>query len=148
MEQFGKYQLVRRIGAGGMAEVFLARTAVAQGLSKELVIKKIHPDYARSQRFVSMFVAEAGIALGLNHPNIVQVFDFGRVDGTFFLAMEHIDGLDLVRLHAATQQAGRPLSLELAAFIVQETARGLDYAHRKTDAFGAPLAIVHRDVSP
>jgi serine/threonine protein kinase/tetratricopeptide (TPR) repeat protein len=148
MEQFGKYQLVRRIGAGGMAEVFLARTAVAQGLSKELVIKKIHPDYARSQRFVSMFVAEAGIALGLNHPNIVQVFDFGRVDGTFFLAMEHIDGLDLVRLHAATQQAGRPLSLELAAFIVQETARGLDYAHRKTDAFGAPLVIVHRDVSP
>jgi serine/threonine protein kinase/tetratricopeptide (TPR) repeat protein len=148
MEQFGKYQLVRRIGAGGMAEVFLARTAVAQGLSKELVIKKIHPDYARSQRFVSMFVAEAGIALGLNHPNIVQVFDFGRVDGTFFLAMEHIDGLDLVRLLAATQQAGRPLSLELAAFIVQETARGLDYAHRKTDAFGTPLAIVHRDVSP
>jgi predicted ATPase len=148
MEQFGKYQLIRRIGAGGMAEVFLARTAVAQGLSKELVIKKIHPDYARSPRFVSMFVAEASIALGLNHPNIVQVFDFGRVDGTFFLAMEHIDGLDLVRMLAAAQQAGRPLPVELAAFIVQETARGLDYAHRKTDAFGAPLGIVHRDVSP
>jgi tetratricopeptide (TPR) repeat protein len=148
MEQFGKYQLIRRIGAGGMAEVFLARTAVAQGLSKELVIKKIHPDHARSQRFVSMFVAEASIALGLNHPNIVQVFDFGRVDGTFFLAMEHIDGLDLVRMLAAAQQAGRPLPIELAAFIVQETARGLDYAHRKTDAFGAALGIVHRDVSP
>lgn len=148
MGPFGKYQLVRRIGAGGMAEVFLARTAVAQGLSKELVIKKIHPEHARSQRFVSMFVAEAEIALGLNHPNIVQVFDFGKVDGSFFLAMEHIDGLDLVHLLAATGRAQRPLPFELAAYIVQETARGLDYAHRKTDDFGAPLGIVHRDVSP
>lgn len=148
MEQFGKYQLIRRIGVGGMAEVFLARTAVAHGLSKDLVIKKIHPAYARSRHFMAMFVAEAKIALGLNHPNIVQVFDFGTIGGTFFLAMEYVEGLDLLRLLAASLRAGRPLPPEIAAYIVQETARGLDYAHRKTDAFGEPLSIVHRDVSP
>ncbi|GAB4557752.1 MAG: hypothetical protein Tsb0020_02150 [Haliangiales bacterium] len=147
MEQFGKYQLLRRIGVGGMAEVFLARTAVAQGLSKELVIKKIHPDFARSQRFLSMFIAEAEIALGLNHPNIVQVFDFGTANGTFFLAMEHIAGMDLLRMLESARDANLLLPLEIAAFVVQEMARGLDYAHRKADAFGAPLAIVHRDVS-
>ena len=82
MEQFGKYSLIRSIGTGGMAEVFLARTTVAQGLNKQLVIKKIHPAFARSRQFVAMFVDEAKIALGLNHPNIVQVFDFGAVGET------------------------------------------------------------------
>ena len=148
MEQFGKYQLIRRIGVGGMAEVFLARTPVAQGLSKDLVIKKIHPAYARSRHFLSMFVAEAKIALGLNHPNIVQVFDFGTVGGTFFLAMEYIEGVDLLRLLSASQHTGVPMAPEISAYIVQEVARGLDYAHRKADAFGEPLDIVHRDVSP
>src|SRR5690242_8409639 len=89
MDQFGKYTLVRKIGTGGMAEVFLARTTVAQGLAKTLVIKKIHPAFARSRQFVSMFVDEAKIALGLNHPNIVQVFDFGAVGEHYFLAMEY-----------------------------------------------------------
>ncbi len=79
MEQFGKYSLVRKIGTGGMAEVFLARTVVAQGLNKILVIKKIHTAYARSKQFVTMFRDEAKIALGLNHPNIIQVFDYGVV---------------------------------------------------------------------
>ena len=98
MEQFGKYTLLRKIGTGGMAEVYLARTTVAQGLAKTLVIKKIHPAYARSRQFVAMFVDEAKIALGLNHPNIVQVFDFGAVGDTYFLAMENVEGMDLLRL--------------------------------------------------
>ncbi len=148
MEQFGKYTLIRKIGAGGMAEVYLARTAVAQGLAKVLVIKKIHPAYARSRQFVTMFVDEAKIALGLNHPNIVQVFDFGAVGDTYFLAMEHVEGLDVLRLLQDCAHDRRRVPYGMASYIVQQLARGLDYAHRKTDEFGEPLAIVHRDISP
>ena len=148
MEQFGKYSLIRKIGTGGMAEVFLARTSVAQGLNKTLVIKKIHTAYARSRQFVTMFVDEAKIALGLNHPNIVQVFDFGAVADTYFLAMEYVEGVDLLRLLQEAARARQRLPYGLSAYIVQQLAKGLDYAHRKTDEFGQPLGIVHRDVSP
>ncbi|HWO26313.1 MAG TPA: protein kinase [Kofleriaceae bacterium] len=148
MEQFGKYTLIRRIGTGGMAEVFLARTTVAQGLNKTLVIKKIHTAYARSKQFVSMFVDEAKIALGLNHPNIIQVFDFGAVGETFFLAMEYVEGMDLLRLLQEAARARLRLPYGLSAYIVQQISKGLDYAHRKTDEFGEPLGIVHRDISP
>ncbi len=148
MEQFGKYSLVRKIGVGGMAEVYLARTTVAQGLAKTLVIKKIHPAYARSRQFVSMFVDEAKIALGLNHPNIVQVFDFGSVGDTYFLAMENIEGLDLLRLLQDCARDKRRIPYGLGAYVVHQLAKGLDYAHRKADEFGEPLGIVHRDISP
>ena len=148
MEQFGKYALVSKIGTGGMAEVFLARTTVAQGLAKTLVIKKIHPAYAKSRQFVAMFVDEAKIALGLNHPNIVQVFDFGAVGDTYFLAMENVEGLDLLRLLQDCAKERRRIPYGLAAYIVQQLGKGLDYAHKKTDEFGEPLAIVHRDISP
>jgi len=148
MEQFGKYSLIRKIGTGGMAEVFLARTTVAQGLNKTLVIKKIHTAYARSRQFVTMFVDEAKIALGLNHPNIVQVFDFGAVADTYFLAMEYVEGVDLLRLLQDAARARQRLPYGLSAYIVQQLVKGLDYAHRKTDEFGQPLGIVHRDVSP
>ncbi len=131
-----------------MAEVYLARTTVAQGLTKSLVIKKIHPAFARSHQFQSMFVDEAKITLGLNHPNIVQVFDFGQVGKTFFLAMEHVDGLDVLRLLEQTSAAGIRIPLGLASYIVQQVAKGLDYAHRKLDDYGDALGIVHRDVSP
>lgn len=148
MEQFGKYQMVRRVGAGGMAEVFLARITVAQGLNKQLVIKKIHPAYARSNQFLSMFVDEAKIALSLNHPNIVQVFDFGQVGQTFFLVMEFIEGVDLLRVLQESSRAGKRVPLDIAAYVVQQVAKGLDYAHRKADEYGDPLGIVHRDISP
>jgi eukaryotic-like serine/threonine-protein kinase len=148
MEQFGKYQLIRRIGAGGMAEVFLARTSVAQGLTKQLVIKKIHPAFARSRQFAAMFVDEARIALGLNHPNIVQVFDFGQMGETYFLAMEYVEGLDMLRLMQEVARRRAAIPFGLCAYAVQQVAKGLDYAHRKTDDFGEPLGIVHRDISP
>src|SRR5688572_24676879 len=148
MEQFGKYSLVRKIGTGGMAEVYLARTTVAQGLAKTLVIKKIHPAFARSRQFVSMFVDEAKIALGLNHPNIVQVFDFGAVADTYFLAMEYVEGMDLLRLLQACASQKKRIPYGLSAYVVQQVAKGLDYAHRKADEFGEPLGIVHRDISP
>jgi serine/threonine protein kinase/predicted ATPase len=148
VEKFGKYELVKRIGSGGMAEVFLARTRVAQGLDKQLVIKKIHPAYNRSRHFQSMFVDEANIALKLNHPNVVQVFDFGQEGQTFFLAMEFVEGLDLLRLMQEAARQKRYIPLGICAYIVQQVAKGLDYAHRRTDDFGDPLGIVHRDISP
>src|SRR5579872_7606153 len=113
MEQFGKYVLVRKIGTGGMAEVYLARATVAQGLAKTLVIKKIHTAYAQNRQFVTMFFDEAKIALGLNHPNIIQVFDYGQVADTYFLAMEYVEGLDLLRLlqEAAKARARLPYGL-------------------------------------
>ncbi|MBA3820804.1 MAG: protein kinase, partial [Deltaproteobacteria bacterium] len=131
-----------------MAEVFLARTTVAQGLNKTLVIKKIHTAYARSRQFVTMFVDEAKIALGLNHPNIIQVFDFGAVGDTYFLAMEYVEGMDLLRLLQEAAKARHRVPYGISAYVVQQLAKGLDYAHRKTDEFGQPLAIVHRDISP
>jgi tetratricopeptide (TPR) repeat protein len=148
MEQFGRYQLTRRIGSGGMAEVFLARTEVAQGLSKQLVIKKIHPAFARSRQFAAMFVDEARVCLGLNHPNIVQVFDFGQIGDSWYLAMEYVEGLDLLRLEHEAGRRRLAFPETLAAYLVQQIAKGLDYAHRKTDDEGEPLGIVHRDVSP
>jgi predicted ATPase len=148
VESFGKYQLVKRLGAGGMAEVYVARSAVAQGLAKQLVIKKIHPAFARSKHFVKMFIDEAKIALSLNHPSVVQVFDFGHVGQTFFLAMEYVEGVDLLRLMQEGAKLGRRVPYGLSAYIVQQTCRGLDYAHRKPDEYGEELGIVHRDVSP
>jgi predicted ATPase/class 3 adenylate cyclase len=148
MEQYGKYQLLRRIGRGGMAEVFLAKSPVAQGLAKTLVIKKIHPAFAKSNQFIKMFKAEADIALSLNHPSIVQVFDYGQVGGTYFLAMEYVEGLDVLRLMQQCAQQRVPMPFGLSAYIVQQTAKALDYAHRKLDEYGEPARIVHRDVSP
>jgi eukaryotic-like serine/threonine-protein kinase len=148
MEQFGKYTLIRKVGTGGMAEVYLASTTVAQGLNKTLVIKKIHSAYARSRQFVTMFIDEAKIALGLNHPNIIQVFDFGAVGDTYFLAMEFVEGFDLLKLLQECAKAKMRIPYGISAYVVQQVAKGLDYAHRKGDEFGEPLGIVHRDISP
>src|SRR5688500_8671056 len=128
MESFGRYELIRRIGTGGMAEVFLARTQVAQGLSKQLVIKKIHPAFARSRQFAAMFVDEARVSLGLNHPNIVQVFDFGQIGESWYLAMEYVEGFDLLRLEQEAQRRRLAVPHGLAAYAVQQIAKALDYA--------------------
>ncbi len=148
MQEFGKYQLASRIGAGGMAEVFLARSFGAEGLEKQVVIKRIRPENAQNPRFVSMFIDEAKIAVSLNHPNVVQVYEFGRVDQDFYLAMEYVEGTDLARLQSATEARDEAFPVADAIYLGIEVAKGLDYAHRKNDAFGRPLNIVHRDVSP
>ncbi|MBK9070997.1 MAG: serine/threonine protein kinase [Myxococcales bacterium] len=148
METFGKYSLLRKIGSGGMAEVFLARTAVAQGLAKELVIKKIHPTYAQSPQFVAMFIDEARIALRLNHPNVIQVFDFGKEGDTYFLAMEFVDGIDLLKLMQACAAHKQTIPANIAAYIAEQISKGLDYAHRRVGDNNEPFGIVHRDISP
>lgn len=145
MERFGKYELLAKLGQGGMAEVYLARAMLAEGLQKLLTVKKIHPAFSENPHFVSMFKQEASIAMELNHPNIVQVFDFGALGASFFLVMEFVDGMDLMRI---VKKSRRRLPFGLAAYIVKLVAQGLDYAHRKKDPGGGSLEIVHRDVSP
>ena len=145
---FGRYTLTRLLGEGGMAEVYQASVRVAEGLTKWVVIKKIKAEFADQREFTRMFVDEAKIALSLNHANIVQVFDFGQIDGGFFLAMELIEGLDLMRLFHAVRAQQKAFPAVIAAYIGHQVASGLSYAHRKKDEYGQPLGIVHRDVSP
>jgi serine/threonine protein kinase len=146
---FGKYELLDRIAAGGMAEIFKARYSPAPGVTKQVVIKKILPHYAENKAFIGMFTNEARIAIGLSHGNIAQVFDFGAIDGDYFLAMEFVDGQPLSKVLKRARTLGIPaLPEQLATFVVAETLKGLHYAHTRLDEQGRALHIVHRDVSP
>ncbi|RKI72763.1 serine/threonine protein kinase [Corallococcus sp. AB049A] len=147
--QLGKYQLVRKLATGGMAEVFLAKAAGPRGFEKTLVLKRILPHLAEDEAFVEMFLGEAQLAARLDHPNVVQIFDFGEVDGSYFLAMEYIDGPTLRRLIKRSTELKQPLSPAVCAKMVASAAEGLAFAHELTDPeTGAPLGLVHRDISP
>ncbi len=146
--QFGDYELLERIATGGMAEVFLARAFGVEGFQKRLVIKRILPALAWSDRFVSMFVKEAKISSLLSHPNVVQVFALGRVGDETYMAMEFINGRDLTRTVKRLRARGEGLPLGLAVHIGACLARGLSYAHGRRDPDGRTLGIIHRDVSP
>jgi serine/threonine protein kinase/tetratricopeptide (TPR) repeat protein len=146
--QIGRYQILERIAQGGMADVFLARTFGVEGFEKRLVIKRIRPTLARSPRLVAMFINEARIAVSLNHPNIVQVYELNRADGDWFIAMEHIHGRDLTRIRRGFEAQGSRLPMGLAVYAVATALRGLGYAHGLRDQEGRPLGIVHGDISP
>ena len=146
--KFGKYLLLDRIGAGGMAEIWRARQFGAAGFQKDLVIKKILPHLAANDEFVRMFIDEAKIAVALQHANIVQIFDLGAVDREYFIAMEYVVGKDLLNLLIRCTQLRIRVPQKLALFIVAEVVKGLEVAHTATDSRGAPLNIIHRDVSP
>ena len=145
---FGKYFLTRRIAVGGMAEVFAAKLYGADGFEKDLVIKQILPQHARDPEFVQSFVAEAKIAVSLNHANIVAIYELGRVDGTYFIAMEFVDGMDLYAFVDACRRHGVTIDPGHALYAVEEVAKGLDYAHRGLGPDGQPLGLVHRDLNP
>jgi serine/threonine protein kinase/tetratricopeptide (TPR) repeat protein len=145
-----------------MAEVFKAKSYGVEGFEKILVIKRILPELARSQAFVDMFIHEAKLAVRLSHANIVQVFDLGKApaeagdsakDGAagqdvYYIAMEHVHGLDLASALARSRRAGVALPILMGPYIASEVAKGLDHAHRRRDEQMRPLGIVHRDVSP
>jgi serine/threonine protein kinase len=148
-EEFGKYELLDRIAVGGMAELYRARMTAAAGVTRPVVIKKILSHYAGNAAFVSMFINEARIAVGLSHGNIAQVFDFGEVDGEYYLAMEWVHGQPLSRvLRRAREKGHAVLPVPLALLVAIEMLQGLGYAHNRLDESGRPLHIIHRDVSP
>jgi serine/threonine protein kinase/tetratricopeptide (TPR) repeat protein len=145
---FGKYKLLGRIARGGMAEVFRAKSFGADGFEKIVVIKRILPELAQNHQFVEMAIHEAKLSVALSHANIVQVFDLGREEDTYFIVMEHVHGMDFAEVLRAARKKGQRPPTELCVYIASETARALDYAHRRRDAQLRPLNIVHRDVSP
>nr|WP_301340493.1 protein kinase [Corallococcus exercitus] len=148
IETYGSYQLLKRLATGGMAQIYLARRPGSDAPDKLLVLKRILPHLSENDEFVRMFLDEARIAARLAHPNVVQIYDLGAEGDTFFIAMEYIHGVDARRLWKRSETAGRPLPVPLVCRILLEACAGLDYAHKKTDATGRPLDIVHRDVSP
>ncbi|WP_147447367.1 protein kinase [Corallococcus sp. CA054B] len=148
IETYGSYQLLKRLATGGMAQIYLARRPGSDAPDKLLVLKRILPHLSENDEFVRMFLDEARIAARLAHPNVVQIYDLGAEGDTFFIAMEYIHGVDARRLWKRSETAGRPLPVPIVCRILLEACAGLDYAHKKTDAAGRPLGIVHRDVSP
>ncbi|MFI5289596.1 MAG: serine/threonine protein kinase, partial [Polyangia bacterium] len=144
----GPYRLLSQLAVGGMAEIYVAKTAGVGGFEKLIALKVIHPNFSEDPEFVQMLVDEAKLSVQLQHANIVQTFDLGRIDEQYYIAMELIDGIDLYRLLRQASEKEIDFPFEVAAFIAQETSSGLDYAHRKRDSKGRPLKIVHRDVSP
>ena len=146
-ETFGRYVLLERLGAGGMAEVFRAVIPGAGGFRREVVVKRILDSHAGAATFVDMFAEEARISALLHHPNIVQVFDFGCVDGSYFLAMELLDGWEIGAISRALHKTGAMMPIEVAVHIAHEVLLGLSYAHT-LEVQGHRPHIVHRDVSP
>ncbi len=144
---FGRYELQELLAVGGMAEIFLARTRLG-GITRTCVIKRILPEYSTSRPFVSMFIDEARITIGLEHEHIVKLIDFGQVDGAYFMAIEYVDGCDLVEVLRAVKARHQGVPPLGAAYVASCMAKGLHAAHIAVDHRGQAMNIVHRDVSP
>jgi serine/threonine-protein kinase len=147
-QQQQRYRVIEKIAAGGMAEVFRAESAGLEGFKKTVAIKRVLPHLSQKKEFIGMFLDEARLSATLSHSNVVQVFDIGVGDDTYFIVMEYVDGANLKSVIEHRKQLGRPLPIEIACLIALRTCEGLAYAHEVLDALGQPLGIVHRDVSP
>ncbi len=147
-QRIGRYEVIRRLALGGMAELFLGRVSGASGFEKLVVVKRILPHLAGDAEFVAMFRREARIAASLEHPNIVNVSDLGHDGRDYYIVMPYLAGKDLLAVTRELERRGATLPIEHAVAIGIAIAAGLDYAHRKTDPRGHSLGIVHRDVSP
>ncbi len=145
----GEYILLEKISTGGMAEVYKAKKKGVKGFEKIVALKKILPHLAEDEEFIEMFIDEAKVASKLNHPNIAQIYDLGKINSSYFIAMEYVLGKDLKSILRKIKKEKKPLPpIEISSYIVMKIAEALDYAHRKVDENGRPLNIVHRDVSP
>jgi serine/threonine protein kinase len=145
---FGKYFLLDRVNVGGMAEVFKAKTFGVEGFERLLAVKRILPNIAEDSEFIEMFVDEAKIAVELHHANIAQIYDLGKVDGSYFIALEYIHGKDLRAIFDRTRKLGEALPIPMACYSVMKICEGIDYAHNKRDQQGREMGLVHRDISP
>ncbi|MGB0680866.1 MAG: serine/threonine protein kinase, partial [Polyangiales bacterium] len=148
-EVIGPYRIVRKLAAGGMAEIFLAKQRGLEGVERSVVLKRILPEHHNDEEFVTMFLDEARLLAALAHPNIAQTFDLGRQGLSYYLVMEYVRGPTLWKvLRRAAKTGGRGLPEREALSIVLGVAEALAYVHERHDEFGRPLNIVHRDLNP
>jgi DNA-binding response OmpR family regulator/tRNA A-37 threonylcarbamoyl transferase component Bud32 len=147
-QRFGPYTVLDRIGDGGMAEIYLAKREGYSGFEKVLALKRILPRYSQNPAFARMLIHEAKLAARLQHFNVVQVHDLGEIDRQVFIAMEYVNGRDLAALLSNAYRRKERLPVPVSLCIAVEFLTGLDYAHRLSDEDGAPLGLIHRDVSP
>lgn len=145
---FGKYEIQSRLAVGGMGEVFFAVQRGVQGFERPAILKNLLPDLAQQETFVEQFLDEARVAATLNHPNVVSIYEVGLWNGTYFIAMEYIQGRNISQLIRASIKGRFKMSPLVAGLIVRDAALGLHHAHVAVDGRGEPLNIVHRDVSP
>jgi serine/threonine protein kinase len=144
-----RYRITERVAAGGMAEVFRGVAESMRGFKKNIAIKRILPSLTKNKKFVAMFLDEARLSLALQHANIVQVFDIGHSEDTYFIVMEFVDGVDLKGILDWRRRIGRRIPIAHSLYIAIEICKGLSYAHDLPNPeTGAPMGIVHRDISP
>ncbi len=143
-----RYTLVRKIADGGMGSVYEAVLNGPEGFRKVVAIKTILEKYSSDSEFIEMFVGEAKLVADLVHQNIVQIYQLGKYNNRYYIAMEFIRGVNLHQFMARHKELGRKIPLEIGVFITSRVCRGLEYAHKKRDDEGRSLGVVHRDISP
>ena len=143
-----RYRVLDRLASGGMAEVFIAESAGIEGFKKKVAIKRVLPHLSEKKRFIAMFLDEARLSAHLSHSNVVQVFDIGVGDNTYFIVMEYVNGADLKQVIQGVRDQGRPFPIEAAIYVCAKMCEGLAYAHEATGEHGEALHVVHRDISP
>jgi serine/threonine protein kinase len=147
-DDLGPYRLVDRVAVGGMAEVFKAKRSGVEGFEKTVALKRILPHLSENKEFLEMFVDEAKMVAGLSHPSIVQIYDLGKIEDSYYIAMEYVHGRDLRTILKRAREKGLRMPLDLTLRVASQVSAALEYAHRKKDERGRPMEIVHRDVSP
>lgn len=143
-----RYQILERVDAGGMAEVFRGKVSTVEGIEKLVAVKRVLPSLTQNEKFVGMFLDEARVAMHLSHANIVHVYDVGKSDDTYYIVMEYVDGVNLKAVMERNARTARRLPIALTLYVLSEVCKALSYAHALRDLQGHPLGIVHRDVSP
>ena len=146
--EYGNYLLLEKVATGGMAELFKAKRRGVQGFQKIVAIKRILPHLVENEDFVTMFIDEAKLAAQLNHPNIAQIYDLGKIEDTFYIAMEYVEGHDLRKILKKCKEKGCQIPEPIVLFVASKVLSALDYAHRKKGLDNKDLHIVHRDISP
>lgn len=149
LKKFGRYLLLDKLAEGGMASIFRARLATNDGISRIQVIKRIQDHFSRDPNYLRMFRSEIKVAMGFNHPNVIQTYDYGEVDGRLFIAMEWVDGKNLREVLNRFKGKMGKLPVEFTVHVIEQVAAGLHYAHQFKDKIsGQELSVIHRDVSP
>ena len=148
LQSFGHFTLLRRLGTGGMGEVFLAKTQVNTGLERLVALKRLHPQVAVKSRAITMFIDEANTMAKLSHPNIAQIYECGQIDNQHYLTMEFIQGRDLMSILEDQEDRGLSIPIDIACYLTMQLCTGLDHTHRRRSHDGRSLELVHRDITP